>query len=194
VRAARAVLEAEALDLVAELRPATAAAEAPARPEPTTSTLYLRLFAGLTSFSSNLRFSHFCSIGPSGMRESSHHRLVHRVRDRPSRPVLGDQADRDHHVDDDQPEQACSNGPLHFPQALQEVRVAVVDIAPAKHLQVPDHVDDREQQQQQAGHRHHVLGTDGRSNITTKPIHAFVGCNHERNRTTTLRPDRLASK
>src|SRR5438128_8766266 len=33
-------------------------------------TVYLRLFAGLTSFISNLRLSHFCSMGPSGIFES----------------------------------------------------------------------------------------------------------------------------
>ncbi len=43
-----------------------AAARAPARPEPTTITEYFRLFAGLTSFMSNLCFVHFCSIGPAG--------------------------------------------------------------------------------------------------------------------------------
>ena len=40
-----------------------AAAEAPARPEPTTMTSYLRLFAGLTSFMSNLARSHISSMG-----------------------------------------------------------------------------------------------------------------------------------
>src|SRR5215208_3692605 len=44
-----------------------AAAPAPARPVPTTMTVNRRLLAGFTSFISNLCFSHFCSIGPSGI-------------------------------------------------------------------------------------------------------------------------------
>jgi hypothetical protein len=43
-----------------------AAAEAPASPDPTTITEYFRLFAGLTSFMSNLCRVHFWSIGPGG--------------------------------------------------------------------------------------------------------------------------------
>src|SRR5262249_20050368 len=43
-----------------------AAAEPPARPVPTTITEYFRLFAGLTSFMSNLCFVHFSAIGPEG--------------------------------------------------------------------------------------------------------------------------------
>src|SRR5687768_12307197 len=48
-----------------------AAAEAPASPEPTTRTLYRRLFAGLTSFISSRQRSHFVASGPSGTRGSS---------------------------------------------------------------------------------------------------------------------------
>ena len=50
---------------------APAAALAPARPDPTTRTWNFRLFAGLTSLTSNLWLSHFSAIGPSGIRESS---------------------------------------------------------------------------------------------------------------------------
>ena len=39
--------------------------------EPTTMIVNLRLLAGLTSFISNLCRSHFCAIGPAGMRASS---------------------------------------------------------------------------------------------------------------------------
>ena len=42
------------------------AADAPARPDPTTITEYFRLFAGLTSFISNLCRVHFPSSGPGG--------------------------------------------------------------------------------------------------------------------------------
>src|SRR5690625_6985890 len=48
-----------------------AAADAPARPVPTTMTVYLRLLAGLTSFASPLYRSHFSVIGPDGIFESS---------------------------------------------------------------------------------------------------------------------------
>src|SRR5271169_4094094 len=51
--------------------PSVAAAEAPASPVPTIMTLYFRLLAGFTSFISNLARSHFCSMGPAGMRASS---------------------------------------------------------------------------------------------------------------------------
>src|SRR3954468_14309956 len=47
-----------------------AAAEAPARPVPTTMTLNLRLLLGLTNFMSDLYRSHFSAIGPSGILES----------------------------------------------------------------------------------------------------------------------------
>src|SRR6266702_6400287 len=43
-----------------------AAAEAPARPVPTTSTSNFRLLAGLTSLMSNLWLSHFAASGPEG--------------------------------------------------------------------------------------------------------------------------------
>src|SRR5215510_10144529 len=46
-----------------------AEALAPARPEPTTMTWYLRLLAGFTSFISKRCFSHFCSSGPDGTFE-----------------------------------------------------------------------------------------------------------------------------
>ena len=48
-----------------------AAADAPARPDPTTITSYFRLLAGLTSFISKRWLSHFCWIGPSGILASS---------------------------------------------------------------------------------------------------------------------------
>src|SRR5512146_2290644 len=48
-----------------------AAAEAPASPEPTTITVYFRLFAGFTSFISKRCFSHFRSSGPEGILERS---------------------------------------------------------------------------------------------------------------------------
>src|SRR5262249_26009768 len=48
-----------------------AAPEAPARPDPTTITVYFRLFAGLTSFISKRCFSHFFSMGPGGMFDRS---------------------------------------------------------------------------------------------------------------------------
>src|SRR3954470_21730951 len=44
-----------------------AAAEAPASPDPTTITLYLRLLAGFTSLSSNRCRSHRDSMGPDGL-------------------------------------------------------------------------------------------------------------------------------
>src|SRR5258708_39756482 len=46
-----------------------AEAAPPARPDPTTMTEYLRLFAGFTSFISNLRLSQAVSIGPDGSLE-----------------------------------------------------------------------------------------------------------------------------
>ena len=55
---------------VAEAPQSEAAAEAPARPEPTTMTLYFRLFAGFTSFISNLCLSHFSDRGPEGILAS----------------------------------------------------------------------------------------------------------------------------
>src|SRR5260370_30436914 len=51
--------------------PSEAAAAAPASPEPTMMTECLRRFAGLTSFISKRDFSHFCSIGPDGILDSS---------------------------------------------------------------------------------------------------------------------------
>jgi len=42
-------------------------ADAPARPVPTTRILNFFLFAGFTSFSSNLCLSHFSESGPSGI-------------------------------------------------------------------------------------------------------------------------------
>ena len=47
-----------------------AAAEAPARPEPTTMMVYLRLLAGFTSFISKRAWSHSFSMGPAGTLES----------------------------------------------------------------------------------------------------------------------------
>ena len=43
-----------------------AAADAPARPVPTTMTWYFRLFAGFTSFIPKRCFSHFSASGPGG--------------------------------------------------------------------------------------------------------------------------------
>lgn len=43
----------------------------PANPVPTTMTEYFRLFAGLTSFKSNLCRVHFSSMGPGGILASS---------------------------------------------------------------------------------------------------------------------------
>ena len=48
-----------------------AAAEAPARPVPTTMIEYFRLFAALTSFRLKRWVFHFCSIGPDGIFASS---------------------------------------------------------------------------------------------------------------------------
>src|SRR6478672_6830853 len=48
-----------------------AAAEAPARPVPTTMTSNLRLLPGFTSFMSNLCWSQLFSIGPVGAPETS---------------------------------------------------------------------------------------------------------------------------
>src|SRR5689334_12786500 len=44
-----------------------AAAAPPASPEPTTITVYFRLFAGFTSFISNLCLLHFSTSGPEGV-------------------------------------------------------------------------------------------------------------------------------
>src|SRR6185437_5415898 len=51
--------------------PSVAAADPPARPEPTTIMECLRLLAGFTSFISKRVLSHFCSIGPDGILEFS---------------------------------------------------------------------------------------------------------------------------
>ena len=48
-----------------------AAADAPARPVPTTMILNLRLLFGLTSFASAMNLSHFSASGPSGTLASS---------------------------------------------------------------------------------------------------------------------------
>src|SRR6476659_8492334 len=48
-----------------------AAPPAPASPDPTMMTVYLRLLAGFTSFMSKRCFSHFFSMGPDGAFESS---------------------------------------------------------------------------------------------------------------------------
>ena len=71
VRAARAVLEAEAARRCSRARPAWPRPAPPARPEPTTITWYFRLLAGLTSFMSKRCLSHFCSTGPDGMFDLS---------------------------------------------------------------------------------------------------------------------------
>ena len=60
----------EEMEVVEEAR-GLAEAEAPARPVPTTMMSNLRLFAGLTSFISNLCRSHFSGSGPAGAFESS---------------------------------------------------------------------------------------------------------------------------
>ena len=77
----------------------------------------------------------------------------------------------------EQREQAGAHRPLDLPQLLQEVRVAVVHVLAAEHLQVTEHVDDREQQQQQAGDGHDVLGSDRRAEVAGEPAHD-VGCHH----------------
>src|ERR1700726_4511580 len=51
--------------------PSDAPAEAPASPEPTMITVCLRRLAGLTSFISKRALSHFSSIGPDGILDSS---------------------------------------------------------------------------------------------------------------------------
>src|ERR671920_1920363 len=51
--------------------PSADAADAPASPVPTTMTVYLRRFAGLTSFDSKRWRSHFSASGPPGVLESS---------------------------------------------------------------------------------------------------------------------------
>src|SRR6185437_4377538 len=48
-----------------------AAADPPASPDPTTITVYFRLFAGFTSFISNRCLLHFFSIGPEGALDFS---------------------------------------------------------------------------------------------------------------------------
>ena len=48
-----------------------AAADAPAKPVPTTITSNFLLLFGFTRFIENLWFSHFSSNGPEGTRESS---------------------------------------------------------------------------------------------------------------------------
>ena len=75
-------------------------------------------------------------------------------------------------------EQPDADRPLHLPQVLQEVRVAVVHVRPAEHLQVAEHVDDREQEQQQAGHGHHVLRADRGPEVASEPALTEVGCHH----------------
>ena len=51
--------------------PSEAAPAPPASPVPTTRIVYLRRFAGFTSFISKRRRSHLRSIGPGGTRASS---------------------------------------------------------------------------------------------------------------------------
>src|SRR5688572_8823878 len=46
-------------------------ADAPASPAPTTITLCRRLLAGFTSFIAKRCWSHFCSMGPSGIFDLS---------------------------------------------------------------------------------------------------------------------------
>jgi hypothetical protein len=48
-----------------------AAAEAPAKPVPTTTMSICLLFAGLTKLMCPLWFDHFCSIGPPGILSSN---------------------------------------------------------------------------------------------------------------------------
>src|SRR5689334_15176428 len=60
-----------------------AAAAPPARPLPTTMTVYFRLLAGFTSFISNLCLSHFPSIGPSGTLDLSSMRVSRSWPDHP---------------------------------------------------------------------------------------------------------------
>src|SRR5687767_5299620 len=55
-----------------------AAAAPPANPVPTTITVYFRLFAGFTSFISNLHLLHLSWIGPAGVFESNGILLVTR--------------------------------------------------------------------------------------------------------------------
>ena len=96
VGAARAVLVAEALDVVAELGQRWPRPTPPARPEPTTMTLYFRLLAGLTSFISKRCLSHFFSIGPAGTLASQLHgcstrRLARRGAHEPARTASGNE-------------------------------------------------------------------------------------------------------
>src|SRR5690349_1437156 len=51
------------------------------------------------------------------------------------------------------------------------MRVRVVDVAPTEHLEMSDHVDDREQKQQEARHGHHVLRPDRGAQIPSEPGH-----------------------
>ena len=53
------------------ISPKEAAADAPAKPVPTTMTSNFLLLLGLTNFIENLWFSHFSSNEPSGTRELS---------------------------------------------------------------------------------------------------------------------------
>ncbi len=55
-----------------------AAAAPPASPEPTTITVYFRLFAGFTSFMSKRCRSHFSGSGPGGVFDFSS-RVIYRI-------------------------------------------------------------------------------------------------------------------
>src|SRR5512144_3194168 len=72
-----------------------AAPPAPASPEPTMMTEYLRLLAGLTSFISKRCRSHFFSMGPEGMFARSS--MVP--------PALPDHAGQDHEREGEIPDQ-----------------------------------------------------------------------------------------
>ena len=67
MRAARRILKAKAADVVAELAERSGGGRRPPDPEPTTMIVYLRLFAGFTSFMSKRALSQACSIGPEGI-------------------------------------------------------------------------------------------------------------------------------
>src|SRR5688572_608536 len=106
-----------------------AAAAPPARPEPTTMTLYLRLFAGLTRRISNFALDHFCSIGPDGRRASSF------MSSRSGQPDDADEhGRRRHHVADEQERRdqlaELVGGILRMAQAerLQPARGAVTEV------------------------------------------------------------------
>ena len=71
VRAARRILKAEALDVVAQFARGWPRPTPPASPVPTTMMVYLRLLAGFTSFRLKRCRSHRVSIGPSGILKSS---------------------------------------------------------------------------------------------------------------------------